>query len=490
MPDLQEAQRVLILDLASDNPITERSIEPFLPESPNRRVYRVTSFGAVATPAGQTAGQHAWRAWTDAVDRMLEKMRGDLGDDREIAHFYVAGRAGLPIFAYLGLRLGKQARVTAINQRPTGQWDMIPLQNDPRSPDSTASGCFFDDIKGLARGLVSEATGKVAVFVSSQRDSEPTRIREFARGLGVPLAGIVTLRSRPGECSVTARSWLGSSEGPRAAAELDEYFTAINDCYPSHEGLMVFIAGPAPLALMVGWAINPRIYTPVWLPSFNRAAYETAVEIPWPLVSGGKPRILLATANPPGANGPNLDIESELKGILTILDQEIGQGRCEYRILHAVQIDNLMDTVREFQPHILHFSGHSDAGGSYLRSEDGKEEFIRMHDLQQILASTATELRLLVLCSCRSADQARALTAVAPFTVGTTAPVLDYAAIAFSRQFYAALTHGNSVKTAFAQGKSRADVTSSGNTCEFQLCQRDGMDPGREVLFSPVGQVS
>lgn len=504
MSDTQEIQRILILNLVSDNPVTERSIVQFLPPSSARRVYRITDYGASATPQGGADDQRAWHAWTNAVDRLLAQVRQDLGDDGEFVHYYVAGRAGPPIFVYLGVRLGKQARVTMINQRPQkGPWDVVAFQEPTpgaetaptgATPDKVSSGpaagIFFEHIKGLAPGFECQGTGKVAVFVSTQLDTDTDNLRSFARSLDVPLAGIITIRALPEDPATGARRWLGSNDGPRAAAELEERFTQIKHCYPCHEGLIVFVVGPSSLALMVGWAINPRIYPPIWVPYFRGGAYEPAVEIPWPLVSGGKPTILIATANPPDDESTLLDIERELHHMLKILEHEVGKDRCAYHLCLAVNRDDLMDAIRKHQPHILHFSGHGDHAGTWFRSPDGKEQFVTAAELEQMLRETAKNLRLLVLCSCRSAQQASALRKIADCTVGTTADVLDESAIAFSRQFYAALTHGSSVQSAFNQGKARAEGRAYAGGCQFELFRRDGVEPDQVVLFSPADRTS
>lgn len=523
----QEAQCILILDLASDNPITERSIERFLPPADYRRAYYVSQYGAQPASQGGAPDRKGWRAWTAAVDRMLEQARKDLGADREIAHYYAAGRAALPIFAYLGLRLGKQARITAINARPNGEWDVVPFQrplpvsraseagsnaalqvavqvdahvggadaSPPRAIRQSVAmagawrGRFFDQVKGLALGFECQGTGKVAVFVSTQADLEPEKVRDLARRLHCPLAGIVTVRAKPIDSASGARKWLGGADGPGAAEELEEIFTAVKDCYPCYEGLMVFIAGPAPLALMVGWAVNPRIYTPVWLPYFRDGAYQPAVEVPWPL-SDGVPTVLIATANPPDEENQSLDIERELSYVLKILEQEVGAGRCVYHLRPAVDLDELQRALHELDPHILHFSGHSEVGGLWLRNADGASVFVSAAKLKQIIRTTAKRLRLIVLCSCRSAPQAELLKALVDCTVGTTADVLDEAAIAFSRRFYEALTHGSSVQLAFDQGKARAETRAQEGHCRFELFHRDGVDPRQVVLFSPANRTS
>lgn len=487
MSPSQEAQCILILDLASDNPIGERSIEESLPPSANRRMYRVTQYGAAPAPYGGAAGRRSWRDWTTAVDRMLKQAREDLGADREIAHYYLAGRAGLPIFAYLGVRLGKQARITMINQRYDGPWDIVPFQQPPGATASPETERFFDMVRGLRRDEPNTGDGRVAVFVSTQRDLEDKAIRDFARSLDTPLAGIVVLRARPrGDSSQSALRLLGADDGPRAARELVEHFTAIRDCYPHGSGLIVYIAGPATLAAMVGRAMNPRVHSPVWLPYFRAPGYEPAVEIPWPLVSGGKPRILVLVANPADTEGRRLDTDRELRGMMEALEKEMDARRCELRFCFAGRVWDLMNKLGEFQPHLFHFIGHGELFGLCFTRDDGSEHFVDGDELRDMLVSSGTdELHLVVFNACQSHEQARKLTTVVDCAIGTNVDIADESAIHFARRFYDDLVQGWSVADAFERARvaSRAET---GDAREiFEICPRDGIDPEQLVFFSP-----
>jgi CHAT domain/SMODS-associated and fused to various effectors sensor domain len=487
----QEAQCILILDLASDNPISERSIEPFLPPSTNRRIYRVTGHGAEPAPHGGAPNRRGWRDWTAAIDRMLAQARADLGEDGDIAHYYLAGRAALPILAYLGVRLAKQARVTMINQRSDGPWDVVPFQQPPgvaaSEPDRER---FFDVVRGLRRDDPYEGNGRVAVFVSTQRDLEEKALRDFASSLDTSLAGIVVLRASPrGDSAHQALRLLGAEDGPRAARELVEHFTAIPDCYPHSSGLIVYIAGPATLGAMVGRAMNPRIHSPVWLPNFRKPGYKPAVEIPWPLVSGGKPSILVLVANTPDADGDRLDSDGELRDMLDTLQKQMSAKRCELRLCPAVRERDLMDALRDFKPHLLHFIGHGDERGLYLTGDDGSERFVHGDELRDMLASSRVEdLHLVVFNACRSHVQAKDVSALVDCAIGTNVDVPDESAIRFARRLYDDLVRGCSVAHAFARASSESRAGTGDTRKIFELHHRDVFDPEQLVFFSPAAR--
>lgn len=491
MSSSEEVQCVLILDLASDNPIHIRSIEGYLPPSQRRDVYHLTDFDVQPAPQGGAPRPRVWREWTAAVDLMLRRARAELDATQEDVHYYVAGRVGLPLLAHLGLRLGKQARITMINRRDDHAWDIVPFQQPPGTiagePDRER---FFNVVRGMYRDEPATGDGRVAVWVSTQHDLDRDAVRAFARSLGTPLAGIVTLRARPaGDDSITARKLLGAGDGPRAARELVDHFTAIPDSFPHASGLIVYISGPATLAAMVGRAMNPRIHSPVWLPYFRNPRYEPAVEVPWPLVSGGKPRILVVAANTADKDGRRVDMDRELRGMFESLGKEMEASRCELRYCPAVRVQDFMDKLRDFKPHLLHFIGHGNDQGLVFTREDGSRHLVQGEHLRDLLAeSKVDDLRLVVLNACRSNEHARKLTAVVDCAIGTLIDVQNEVAIHFARRFYGDLVHGWSVPDAFRRARAQSRAETGNARAIFEIEYRHGVDRSQLVLFSPANR--
>ncbi|WP_428264872.1 CHAT domain-containing protein [Haliangium sp.] len=488
MTRLEEVPCLLILDLSVENTITERSLLPLLPDTAAEPlVYRVSDYGAERARRGNATDERTWRAWTQAVDAMLAAMWDDLDDDAELAHYYVAGRAGLPICAYLGLKLGKQARITALNARPDGEWDFTPFQR-PRSTAAASATTgqasresrFFTVVKGLRRDDPVQVNGKVAVFVSTQRELVRDDIADFAHARDIPLAGIVEIRAAPDPDAAQSRQWMDGSDGPRVAAELEQHLTTVAECYPHHEGLMVFIAGPLSLAVMVGRALNPHIFVPIYLPNYAGHGYASAVEVPWPLVSGGKPRFLITTACP--ATTKRLSTESELRDLSHLLDAEVEAGRCDVELCPAVRDRDLLDKLTAFKPHILHFGGHGKPRGVSFMRDDGSERFFRIDEMRTALTATGSDLLLVVLNACHSWALAEALDDLVDLSIGMSHEIPDAAARSFARRFYKALTQGVSVARALEQGKLCAEVSDG----LIRVGGRKRAEAKKTVFFSPI----
>lgn len=260
-------QLILLLDLASDNPISLDDVRRHLPDKrEDRIVLTLSGRGVSRTPRG---APRDWVACSEAVARMVADARARLCDNGPLPHFYVAGRAALPVFAQLGIELSKWAKITAINQRPDKQWDVFPLReaNAPK---------FFYLVRGLDTDLPSEADGRVAVHVSTGREAPREKIRTFLREQGERHAGLVEVRAGGKQTAV-----LDASSAPAAIAELVEIFARIPDVYPRRSGLALFLDGPATLALIAGRAINPNVLQDIWIPNFDGEGYRPAVTLPW-----------------------------------------------------------------------------------------------------------------------------------------------------------------------------------------------------------------
>jgi hypothetical protein len=298
-------QILLVLDLASDNPVPLDAVNALLPDKRERRVaFKLSDFGATPGPRGSVVD---WEACADAVVRMIDKARTEIPGDGQSVHFYVVGRAALPIFAHLGALLSKWSTVTILNQRQNGAWDTLPLQGA-----AATSGDKFFTIHGL--GEPTEATGRVAVFVSTAFAAPRDAIKAFFSSRGEPLAGIVEI--------VTAAKGVTLLDEAHAASvlhELTDAFAGIREAYPSTTRVALFIGGPASLAFIAGRAVNPNVLSDVWVPNYVAPVYHFALALPWKARARAEvsrdPEHELARVN---ALGPMLKEIEALRKTLTV----------------------------------------------------------------------------------------------------------------------------------------------------------------------------
>jgi len=270
MPDLPR-QFVLVLDL--QQPVPEAEFVQLLPAARREiRVLRLSGFaGAETLEADRDRREFDLELVAEATDSLLRAARAESESGSDPVHWFVLGRAPLPVFAHVGHALSAWTRpVTVLNRRKDGEWDVVCLE----SPAAEGSEPFFDVVGGLDEP--SEASGRLAVFVSVRGDAAPRKaMRNFLEERGDGLAGIVEIRTR-------ASVALDAESGSRVAAELQRYMAAIPGAYPHAigRGIAVFIAGPAHLAFLAGRAMNPTIVSQTWFPNFASGRYVDGVSLP------------------------------------------------------------------------------------------------------------------------------------------------------------------------------------------------------------------
>jgi CHAT domain-containing protein len=168
-------------------------------------------------------------------------------------------------------------------------------------------------------------------------------------------------------------------------------------------------------------------------------------------------RVLVATASPHGH--PALDVEAEADAVQEALAPLATRGQAQVKVLHHVQVTTLRSTLREYNPHVLHFSGHGavglDGGALLLEDEAGDAALLSARQLRIMLQRPGADVRLAVLNACLTARgepveaaafdaQRRALLGVGPALVRARLGAVvamqfslsDASARLFARDFY------------------------------------------------------
>jgi len=187
---------------------------------------------------------------------------------------------------------------------------------------------------------------------------------------------------------------------------------------------------------------------------------------------GDRVRILVVAANPLGSSPLKLD--HEVKTIQAALKRSRKRDNflVEYQL--AATPSELRRALLDFEPHVLHFSGHgageqgllfvsdesaaaiyrSDSGEVRSHSVDTNEiRFVPAQPLANLLQLCDEHLECVVLNSCYSDVQGNAIANSVPITIGMRDVVADNVAIKFSQGFYDAIGAGKSYEKAFEWGK-------------------------------------
>lgn len=156
-----------------------------------------------------------------------------------------------------------------------------------------------------------------------------------------------------------------------------------------------------------------------------------------------------------------LDLEREARALDRAL-RESGRGSAfELKTAWAVRASELATQLKEFRPHVVHFSGHGEREGIVLFDDDGQGRPVPVKALGKLFellrggeVDARVDVRLAVLNACWSAEQARELATSVGCAVGMRRPVEDEAAIAFSATFYRRIAEGETIRRAFEFAKN------------------------------------
>jgi hypothetical protein len=146
---------------------------------------------------------------------------------------------------------------------------------------------------------------------------------------------------------------------------------------------------------------------------------------------------------------------------------------------------DLLRALREIRPSIIHFTGHTRAGGIYLAGANGRPAQVTRDALRQTIGAAGRSVQIVVLNGCATESLAKALCDFVPICVGAPASTGDAAARAFSVGFYGGLASGEPAARACLQGGAAMHLEVRGSHERPLLHHRRDIDPEAFVLIAP-----
>jgi hypothetical protein len=200
---------------------------------------------------------------------------------------------------------------------------------------------------------------------------------------------------------------------------------------------------------------------------------------------GARRQVIAFFAADPSATS-RLALDEECAAVERELRMTAWRDAFEFRARWAVDIDDILRSLNELQPTIIHYSGHgaslASEPGVVVRGVDGRPHHLTGSALAGLIRTAACDTRLVVLNACYTAAMADPLCSVVDGVVGMPGAIADPAARAFAVSLYRALGYLRSVGNAVAQGV--AALTAFGY-CDAPLpiCMtRPGLAPEDLVL--------
>jgi uncharacterized protein YjbI with pentapeptide repeats len=168
-------------------------------------------------------------------------------------------------------------------------------------------------------------------------------------------------------------------------------------------------------------------------------------------------KILILTANP--KNTSKLRLDAEVREIQTGLERAKKRDQFEIITKWAVRPEDLRRALLDYEPQIVHFSGHGTATeGLALENETGETQLVSTHALASLFEVFKDKVECVLLNACYSVEQAEAIRQHIPYVIGMNHEIGDRAALEFAVGFYDALGAGRSIDDAFKLGCISIDL--------------------------------
>jgi hypothetical protein len=130
-----------------------------------------------------------------------------------------------------------------------------------------------------------------------------------------------------------------------------------------------------------------------------------------------KIKILFLAANPNSTS--QLSLDEEIRAISAKIRTSEFRDKLHIQSVWAVRPDDLLLSLNEYRPHIVHFSGHGSDKGEIILLDDNKKPLPITNEAIRALFSTLKDnIRIVVLNSCFSKLQAKSISESNPSVTG------------------------------------------------------------------------
>ncbi|MFH7024599.1 MAG: CHAT domain-containing protein [Heteroscytonema crispum UTEX LB 1556] len=168
-------------------------------------------------------------------------------------------------------------------------------------------------------------------------------------------------------------------------------------------------------------------------------------------------KILILSANP--KNTEKLRLDEEVREIQASLKRAKNREQFEIVTEWAVRVDDLRHALLDYQPTIVHFSGHgSESNGLAFENNSGQMQVVSTESLARLFKLFQNTVECVLLNACYSEVQAEGIHQHINYVIGMNRAIGDKGAIKFSVGFYDALGAGRTYEDCFKIGCAAIDL--------------------------------
>ena len=199
-----------------------------------------------------------------------------------------------------------------------------------------------------------------------------------------------------------------------------------------------------------------------------------------------KIRILFLSSNPWTTS--RILVDEEAREIFERIHEGPYRDQFELHKHTAIKPIDLQRLLLMYQPHIVHFSGHGSKGHKLiLAGTSGRGKTVDQQGLANVFSLYRNHVRLVLLNACFTKGQARSISEVVNYSIGTGRGIGDKVGVAFAGAFYRALGFGRSVRDAFESAQAELALTKIPRSRGIELFVRDGIS--EEDPFPSIGKL-
>ena len=194
--------------------------------------------------------------------------------------------------------------------------------------------------------------------------------------------------------------------------------------------------------------------------------------------------VLFLASNP--IDQVQLRLDEEARSISEMIRKAKHRDAVKLESCWALQPMDLLQSLNDFNPTIVHFSGHgSDDDEIVFQAQDGTAKLVSKEAIVQTMMASSENIRLVFFNTCYSNNQAEAVSQFVDATIGMNTSIGDDAARIFSSQFYSSIGFGLSVAKAFQQAKALVMMEGIPEENTPQLFIKDGLNADEIILVQP-----
>ena len=186
--------------------------------------------------------------------------------------------------------------------------------------------------------------------------------------------------------------------------------------------------------------------------------------------------ILFLSANP--AQTDKLDLIKECNLINQKIRSSAGRELLKLEQRHDISIKWLIDELLNYNPQILHFSGHGIEKSALIFKNEATNQIeeVPPSALSKLFKVLGKKIDLVFLNACYSEKQARAIAEHVNCVIGMHDAISDIAAIEFASTFYSSLGFGKSIEDAFDIALVQLELLSIPENSIPKLIVKEGIE--------------